>query len=208
MKQIAMIAALAMMATAGASHAATVATEDFEGLVTGWTDNSVSDPGVNAGGFTRHLGRFGSGGTSSKTFALSGDQSAVTISFDFYRLDSWDGETFTASATATDGSNSVNEVGVFNDGGPTNIYNPSWTDRNTPLSFVLNTSATSFTLTFSSTLNQDLSDESWGVDNLLITDNARVDPGPGVPEPSTWALMILGFGTAGAMLRRRERIAA
>jgi hypothetical protein len=33
------------------------------------------------------------------------------------------------------------------------------------------------------------------------------DPGPGIPEPGTWALMILGFGGAGAMLRRR-RIAA
>jgi hypothetical protein len=208
MKQIAMITALAMMATAGASQAATIATEDFEGVVTGWTDNSVSDPGVNAGGFTRHLGRFGGGATSAKTFALSGAQSAVTISFDFYRFDSWDGETFTASATATDGSNSVNEIGFFFDGGPTNVYNPSWTDRKTPLSFVLNTSATSFTLTFSSTLDQGFSDESWGVDNLLITDNSRIDPGPGVPEPSSWALMILGFGTAGAMLRRRERVAA
>lgn len=29
-----------------------------------------------------------------------------------------------------------------------------------------------------------------------------------VPEPSTWALMILGFGSAGAMLRRRKLAAA
>ena len=28
-------------------------------------------------------------------------------------------------------------------------------------------------------------------------------PGPGVPEPATWTMMILGLGAAGAMLRRR-----
>jgi hypothetical protein len=31
-------------------------------------------------------------------------------------------------------------------------------------------------------------------------------PTPGVPEPSTWAMMIAGFGFAGAALRRRPRV--
>ncbi|PZQ65054.1 MAG: hypothetical protein DI570_03150 [Phenylobacterium zucineum] len=34
------------------------------------------------------------------------------------------------------------------------------------------------------------------------------DPGGGVPEPGTWALMILGFGAAGVTLRQRRRLHA
>lgn len=30
----------------------------------------------------------------------------------------------------------------------------------------------------------------------------------GVPEPATWAMMILGFGAAGSMIRRRKAVAA
>lgn len=33
------------------------------------------------------------------------------------------------------------------------------------------------------------------------------DPGPGIPEPATWALMIGGFGITGAALRRRRAFA-
>ncbi|HXA38478.1 MAG TPA: PEPxxWA-CTERM sorting domain-containing protein [Phenylobacterium sp.] len=43
-------------------------------------------------------------------------------------------------------------------------------------------------------------------------DDFSFDPGQaaggGVPEPAAWALMIVGFGAAGAMLRRRRPIAA
>ena len=35
-----------------------------------------------------------------------------------------------------------------------------------------------------------------------------VGPGPGVPEPATWGLMILGFGGIGAALRRRRTATA
>ena len=37
------------------------------------------------------------------------------------------------------------------------------------------------------------------LDNVLIQS---------VPEPAAWALMIVGFGSAGAMLRRRRAVLA
>ena len=37
---------------------------------------------------------------------------------------------------------------------------------------------------------------------------SRVADGPGVPEPSAWAMLILGFGAAGSLIRRRRALAA
>jgi hypothetical protein len=39
---------------------------------------------------------------------------------------------------------------------------------------------------------------AWSSVTFSVTDTA-------VPEPSTWALMILGFGSVGTMLRSRRR---
>ena len=48
------------------------------------------------------------------------------------------------------------------------------------------------------------SDHGIGIDNLSI--NAALAPVAGVPEPSTWALLILGFGLVGGALRRRRKL--
>ena len=50
-----------------------------------------------------------------------------------------------------------------------------------------------------------------GNDNVgIVIDNVSLDIGAPVPEPSTWAMMILGFGVVGAASRRRRtaRVAA
>lgn len=41
---------------------------------------------------------------------------------------------------------------------------------------------------------------------IEVIDNVTFDEVGGVPEPSAWALMILGFGGVGAMARRRQRL--
>jgi hypothetical protein len=39
--------------------------------------------------------------------------------------------------------------------------------------------------------------------------SASMAPGvAGVPEPTTWAMMIIGFGSAGSIVRRRRALEA
>jgi hypothetical protein len=41
-----------------------------------------------------------------------------------------------------------------------------------------------------------------------VTFNDRGDVDTGVPEPASWGLMLIGFGLAGATLRRRRALTA
>ncbi len=43
--------------------------------------------------------------------------------------------------------------------------------------------------------------------SLVFSPDMGNGDGPGVPEPATWALMVVGFGALGAALRRRSRSA-
>jgi hypothetical protein len=49
-----------------------------------------------------------------------------------------------------------------------------------------------------------------GVANFVVFDDVTFGsstPGPGIPEPAEWALLLAGFGMAGAALRRRRAMA-
>jgi hypothetical protein len=66
------------------------------------------------------------------------------------------------------------------------------------------TSSISFTATGAGSLQ--LGFRSLSADNVgPLLDNVRLDVTAAVPEPSTWALMLLGFGFVGAALRRRRQ---
>lgn len=45
--------------------------------------------------------------------------------------------------------------------------------------------------------------DQWAVDELSVVNNATGAVVAAVPEPATWAMMVLGFGLAGFALRRR-----
>ena len=53
-------------------------------------------------------------------------------------------------------------------------------------------------------MNQGLGDEGWGLENIVID---GVAPGGAVPEPATWAMMLMGFFGLGAALRGRRELA-
>ncbi|THD59530.1 PEPxxWA-CTERM sorting domain-containing protein [Phenylobacterium sp.] len=45
----------------------------------------------------------------------------------------------------------------------------------------------------------------WYVDDVSVNGAAVTPPAGGVPEPACWALMIVGFGMSGGLLRHRRR---
>jgi hypothetical protein len=60
----------------------------------------------------------------------------------------------------------------------------------------------SFSFTSNNIASVVFSGSQFGVDNFSYTLNGAV------PEPATWALMILGFGAVGGAMRRRQSVAA
>jgi hypothetical protein len=47
-----------------------------------------------------------------------------------------------------------------------------------------------------------------GGNQIVVISGFVTPPNPGVPEPATWAMLIMGFGAAGTTLRIRRRVTA
>jgi hypothetical protein len=82
--------------------------------------------------------------------------------------------------------------------------------RNVTVNSGFNVGANTFRLVLNDTNNGifgDLLPNGVNISGGNIVANITFDVGPRVPEPATWAMMIAGFGLAGAALRGRRPVA-
>lgn len=166
------------------------------------------------------------------TFTLSNLPSHTALDVDFHLMfiDSWDSTNGGAGVspdyleiyldgvlwgqlTAANTSGTTNDfAGGTQTFGPGNFVYNGYSDRIVDMSgasgLTFAHTASTFTLGIRAggTGWQGGADESWGIDNIKVTATLRDQTGA-IPEPGTWALMILGFGAAGAALRRRPAVA-
>ncbi len=140
---------------------------------------------------------------------------SYTLSFDLYLFDSWDGGYLPHGPDSI--AVEINGVEMFHelfdvhdqtrnfrlpDETPgASAVNSRWEDmiyRDITIEFTTSEVMDSFIIDFIGTTSEDLSDESWGLDNVRIFANSRASD---VPTPS--GLALLGLATGGLCRRRR-----
>jgi hypothetical protein len=80
------------------------------------------------------------------------------------------------------------------------VYFPDGGDATYHLAYTFAPTGGSTTIRFFGNSTQPVSDERFGIDNVVVSG--------AVPEPAAWGLMITGFGALGAALRRRRPLLA
>ena len=157
----------------------------FDSL-SGWTGGVLNNSSSYFGSF---LGRYGIGSKTngqdvSKSFSLSSQP--ATISFDFIKFDTWDGEAFTAYVNDTAAFSGSFRYGqsISSASGSTNGFNwtiapkdslgthgfGGWENQTATITITLPSGYSNFNkLGFGSNLDEGISNESYGIDNLTIT---------------------------------------
>lgn len=178
----ALAASTALVLASPASAAELVTNGDFEtGSLSGWTQvGSTTFNGVATG--------YGVGGSNGAFFGPVGSTGGISQA-----LATIAGQTYTLSfALLSDGGTPNSFSVLFGGSNPLSLTNAPAFGYTTYSYNLLATSA-------STNLQFDFRDDPgfWGLDNVSVT--------AAVPEPATWAMMLLGFGMMGGMLRYRRR---
>lgn len=170
------------------------------------------------------------GDAGATTLTLSGlaAHSMLSMSFDFVAWNSWDGTgssfpsgdffevlldgVLLASISPNNASGTLSIAGPavliagpapFGYGDSDPFFNRDTAWAVTVSNFSHSSANAVFTFRVNGLGWQGGSDESFGLDNLVIS-IPRADSGA-VPEPATWAMMLAGFGIVGGSLRRHRR---
>ena len=233
MKLVRYTLAVTAAALAVPAAAQTVFTTDFEsGVPTEISgEGTIQTPGTlpSAAFGEGHLynGTTVTGAAGATFLTLGGlpSHDALSLEFDFLAWNSWDGSTqgfpqgdffeilLDGTLIASISPNNASGT-LFVPGSATLIFGPApygfgdsspFFDRDTvyrvTLAGLTHTSPDAlFTFQVGGSGWQGGSDEAFGLDNIRV--NASLSA---VPEPSTWALLILGFGAIGACRRRVRR---
>jgi len=217
------LVAAAAVAVCLPAMSATLYSNDFEASAAGFSGaGSLQGTQGYAGlGYGQQFLRNETGGSpqapSVLGLNLAGAATGVMLSLDLGIIDSWDGP----GCCGPDFFNvRVDGVTVFSEvfslfTGPTVHpalalksygtqlgFSGSWGDAAYVLTLNLgNLGAGAHTIDFFASGGWQAGlDESWGIDNVLVTgDVAQV-----IPEPETYALMLAGLGVVGAVARRRR----
>ncbi|EJA7359468.1 tandem-95 repeat protein [Vibrio alginolyticus] len=164
-----------------------IASDNFESGSNGWNANTESSQGFETGDMLGRIGGTGGDEAVSKTYDIPSDVNEVNISFSFYEIDSWDGESFqifvggeqlttlensafrTQDGTTTLYDSDGNEVGEVIHGASQREGFSGWNDQAHQVNLTVPVEDGQLQLGFGSTLNQSIPDESFGIDNIEIT---------------------------------------
>jgi hypothetical protein len=145
-------------------------------------DGAGAPPANSDPAGTSYLSVLGGGDATINFAAVGGPASVSSFEFDWGSLDSYN----TLTILSSDGSVSVVPGSTF--------MNPANGDQHSPGTNGLFTVTGSGGTTFTG-IELTSSTNSFEIDNLAV----------GVPEPGVWAMMLMGFGGVGTMIRSRRR---
>ena len=163
--------------------------------ITGWTVTGGGIDYINTywnaadGAYSLDLSALSAGGVEQTFDTVLGQAYLV----DFFLAGNPDGGLGVRSEV-TSATGGLNQTNLFVVAGGNTRANMGWTRY----SYSFTATGASTTLSFASNENNPYGP---ALDNVSVT-------AAGVPEPASWALMMVGFGGLGAVLRSRRRAAA